>query len=754
MQPLNFHRTFSGQDLSSNRIKTSDQYIDCLTADGSVDVYLPPIAAFSGYIDTIKYIFTDISENAATNNIRIFPCPETDDTIEGSSSLTLSDNGKVLTLTIGANRNWNIDGSATSSSSTTVIWVDTTYADLLSLRNAYGLTKGVTYYMTDKRIALQAIATNELSLQGKMLAFVPDYDTYSLWDYAATYSAGEFACFRNVVYQAFNPLTGTPPSAARWTAMTSESYYVQEVHAVEYDMDHEWIIKRTDARNNQVSYSYFSSLMAPTNSNICESFLWGNNSVYGNIIQESYFPLSLMAGSSEFACISNQIINSSFYGKANGTGLMGTFSQNIFENSNIANIVTEKLTWSNCQFINTSIQTLSITQSGIQWNNDKFENSTLSAFTLNSASAQVNKNNYIDSTIGTISLYDSNITFTNNVFKSLTNSGGTTDGFIIEGSFLNFNNNTFDRCAMTNLNIGVDGIAVGVTNNVFTNCSITSLSLLYQGAKIQDSIFDGCSITGFIVGDTGDSVDTSTVSECVFKASTISDFVIKLGSNVSESTFKNLALANILSGEYSILTNCYFEGQFKNITFNDNTSYVNFTCIATVEGTVSFTINNAIRNVYINYNDGTSWDLPAFMALAYNGGVGSVENFSITQGGSNAIVYLDLDDVTVFNAGVLLDNSAVGLGKYTGKVITTATSVKTITSIQTTSMGTNPFTIVPSTNNLSITYVAVAGATAGQPIRDGGAGTVTYVQRTNGSDFVSLQKNGTLVALVASKQYT
>jgi hypothetical protein len=461
-----------------------------------------------------------------------------------------------------------------------------------------------------------------------------------------------------------------------------------------------------------------------------------------------------MAGSAKFTFANNRIVNSTFYGKTNGTGMMGTFSQNRVENCNIGLIVTKKITWSSCSFANTSITTIAITQSSIQWNNDTFESSSFVALTLNSASASVNNNSYLNADIDTISLYAASITFQHNSFENLSASGSYNNGAVIEGASVNFSNNNFENCSSAYVYVGPAAPACNISNNNFWNCSTMYVQMLYQGARLINNTIKNSSIDNLIVGDSGDSVDTTTVQYCLFDNATISGWIVRSGSNYEKNQFVNLVSSDFLSGEYSTLIDCYFSIRLDTVLLNDSSTYSYFTCKANVIGSGVGAITPAIQNVTIDVPNGASWDMPAFMNLAGTAGGGIVQNQSATQNGTNMAVTINLDDAAVFNAGVLLDNPIVSLGKYAGRIITTATSVKTITSIQTTSMGNNPFTFIPSTNNLSVTYVAVAGATAGQPVRDGGAGTVTYVQRTNGADFVTLQKNGIVVALVASKQYT
>jgi hypothetical protein len=182
-----------------------------------------------------------------------------------------------------------------------------TRASVLSLRSTASLKPGYFYYISDRRIAVQATSVNALATSGYYLAYNADYsnasaqmlvtsgdavwgDTSSYWwsDVVATYPIASNRIGKHCIHKGlhYRNLTGsnhptdTPDiDLVNWVVATSgHASYRREVDAVVYDIDADLIMQRADKRGNVVKRAQFVS------ADMESFFQFGNDNVLNNIM--------------------------------------------------------------------------------------------------------------------------------------------------------------------------------------------------------------------------------------------------------------------------------------------------------------------------------------------------------------------------------------------------------------------------------------------------------------------------------------
>lgn len=179
-----------------------------------------------------------------------------------------------------------------------------TRAAIISLRNSNGLKPGYFYYLSDKRIALQATSVGALSSTGFYLAYNPDWTDASgqmltalgspIWgaptsawwvNVLASYPTagsriGKFTIYKGSHYVSLtgaNTATTPDSDAINWAlAAVGHASYRRAVELVTYDLDNDSINQRIDGQNNRVAR--FDGETTPLE----ERFQFGNPKVINN----------------------------------------------------------------------------------------------------------------------------------------------------------------------------------------------------------------------------------------------------------------------------------------------------------------------------------------------------------------------------------------------------------------------------------------------------------------------------------------
>jgi hypothetical protein len=175
-------------------------------------------------------------------------------------------------------------------------YIVTTYNMAASEIAAATLIPGCKYLISDRGdrgIVLDAETNNRFTLHGTYLAALPDYQnltgqwlgrwTASLSPFPTQLTAWQERMYVNTTGAngASNPATDT----TNWTALAfTDSRYVLESHACEFDFENDWVQKRADRRGNEVKInaSAAGQLSGAPDLNNFYFFPWGYNIVFGN----------------------------------------------------------------------------------------------------------------------------------------------------------------------------------------------------------------------------------------------------------------------------------------------------------------------------------------------------------------------------------------------------------------------------------------------------------------------------------------
>ena len=243
----------------------------------------------------------------------------------------------------------------------------TTLAGLTSLISTNQLKIGYWYYLTDRKIALFATTTNNVSAYGYGLFYNADYanasgqmlvdgtdsvwgDSSSAWWTAITtaYPTTASRIGKKVIYggKHYESITGlntavTPAAdTTNWlTLSATHNSYRAEVDMIQYEIGGDRVNMRADRRGNVVylAYPYYTYDMS-------EYFQFGNNSVRHNIVNATFFNIPFNRGT-----IANNVVN----GKCQITisdGKGGTIQGCTFTNSEL--IINNDADILNCTFTN------------------------------------------------------------------------------------------------------------------------------------------------------------------------------------------------------------------------------------------------------------------------------------------------------------------------------------------------------------------------------------------------------------------
>jgi len=213
------------------------------------------------------------------------------------------------------------------------------YTNLLTKINNETLQPGALYYITDKKILIQAIDINQLAITGYYKSTNPNYNSYNIWLNSYTYTLGEKIIWDNLVYEntAASNLSNIPNTLIDWILVPVNSTdYLTEWDEVKYDVLNNEIYSRLDKRNNEV-----------VGVSAIQNFPWGNNKFSNNKISCLNNTCSIINFSGDFK--NNVIIDVNYIientsGIANGkieknniisSTLVITNNLGVFEKNNI-----------------------------------------------------------------------------------------------------------------------------------------------------------------------------------------------------------------------------------------------------------------------------------------------------------------------------------------------------------------------------------------------------------------------------------
>lgn len=174
----------------------------------------------------------------------------------------------------------------------------TTRANALTLIGASGLVPGGTYWVYDvgdgdagtphAGVILRAIRNNAFDNTGVFIAKTPNRSSVSQWSEITSYPSTTYVEDLNEVYAANTATTiGTPPSAnsSEWSFIpkSNTTYYRTEIHGCVYNITDNQFYKRWDQRGNSIELTGVPS-GTTANELLLQCFRWGTDSVVGNKI--------------------------------------------------------------------------------------------------------------------------------------------------------------------------------------------------------------------------------------------------------------------------------------------------------------------------------------------------------------------------------------------------------------------------------------------------------------------------------------
>lgn len=179
-----------------------------------------------------------------------------------------------------------------------------TKAALITKRDAGQLEVGKSYLVTGctfntgttVSVLLTATDVNKLSKIGFGKFYNPHYAVSGIYKgqwYSgmSTPSVNDIVVYNQVHYKSITGAIGTAPSSdtTNWSNSVNErteaNGYVIEWDIVKYDIDSDKFYYREDKRGNKVGGSLSYSVISSRG--LWLSFQWGNDSVYGNIVESS-----------------------------------------------------------------------------------------------------------------------------------------------------------------------------------------------------------------------------------------------------------------------------------------------------------------------------------------------------------------------------------------------------------------------------------------------------------------------------------
>ena len=195
-----------------------------------------------------------------------------------TSTLKITDgaiDGYVLKSDVDGNASWQSNDSIISD----------TYANLQSLRSSDSLLTGKRYYITDRKIWLDAIGGSTFSSSGLRQQTILDSSAYTgstlgVWHSLLTPNIGDKAIWAGKLWENVNGLIGSRVGNesldTEWDLLTSDPLYVEKIFTIEYNFINDRIGNQSDDRGNIVIVNFdYDDFTLITD--------WGDESIVGNI---------------------------------------------------------------------------------------------------------------------------------------------------------------------------------------------------------------------------------------------------------------------------------------------------------------------------------------------------------------------------------------------------------------------------------------------------------------------------------------
>jgi len=175
----------------------------------------------------------------------------------------------------------DVDGNASWQSNDHII--SDTYSNLQSLRSSDSLLTGKRYYITDRKIWVDAIGGSTFSSSGLRQQTILDnsaYGTIDLWNPSLTPSIGDKVRWGGKLWENVNGLIGSKSDNSsldpEWNLLTSDPLYVEKIFTIEYNFINDRIGNQSDDRGNIVIVNFdYDDFTLITD--------WGDESIVGNI---------------------------------------------------------------------------------------------------------------------------------------------------------------------------------------------------------------------------------------------------------------------------------------------------------------------------------------------------------------------------------------------------------------------------------------------------------------------------------------
>jgi hypothetical protein len=191
----------------------------------------------------------------------------------------------TLKITDGATDGYilksDVDGNASWQSNDHII--SDTYANLQSLRSSDSLLTGYRYYITDRKIWVDAIGGSTFSSSALRQQTILDnsaYSTINLWNSSLTPNIGDKVRWGGKLWENVNGLVGSKGDNSsldtEWDLLTSDPLYVEKIFTIEYNFINDRIGNQSDDRGNivlvNIDYDDFTLITD-----------WGDENIKGNI---------------------------------------------------------------------------------------------------------------------------------------------------------------------------------------------------------------------------------------------------------------------------------------------------------------------------------------------------------------------------------------------------------------------------------------------------------------------------------------
>lgn len=441
---------------TGNLVYENDVIINCDTSIGSVALMLLEIPANHwNTIYTLRVV--DISGNASVNNITINA--PIGFTVNNAPSVVINANNGIAIITIASNTaysaiitsNTGAQGATGSQGTQGIQGTQGTqgiqglgiqgtigsqgiqgiqgitggtsftilnFATLTGLINSNSLVQGGFYLINDAifinslgvyyetvPVLVQAISTNEISLNGNGIFLNADYQSngdYSgvpsfvaqtgVWVSLGTYVIGDVCIWNNYHFVNLTGVnTSTTPDAdiVNWSrlAKNDTNGYITEIDIVKFNVKTGQITYREDVRNNRIENNLQTYLF--TRGETFLYFQWGNDNVINNtILYESILDSRNNIGQIK----GNLIINNSTVSNVNEWNQQ-EFNNNTFESAKL--IVTDWKGNFNSNNLKYTESAISLQTDGSRFNSNKIVGGLGNSFTLPNAESLFLNNEFI-----------------------------------------------------------------------------------------------------------------------------------------------------------------------------------------------------------------------------------------------------------------------------------------------------------------------------------------------------------------------